>query len=130
MQKLFLFLLIAFLVLAGISTLNKISLNNNDIIWLNVIGFIIAASTLFSAYRVNSSLFVSQAKFNAVFFGTMFLKMFFALFLIGIYLKFNDIRNKIGVIFIVCSYFIYTCFEIQFILSKLRSNSKKNKNEN
>ena len=45
-----------------------------------------------------------------------------------IYLKCSTLGNKYSVIFMLCIYFIYTGFEIQFILSKLRTNSEKDKN--
>jgi hypothetical protein len=85
-------------------------------------------STLFAMKRVSSSLNVSQAKFNAVYFGTMGLKMLLALIFVIIYLKFSTLVNKYSVVFMLCSYFIFTGFEIQFILAKLRTNSEKDKN--
>ena len=71
---------------------------------------------------------ISQSRFNAVFFGSMGLRMMTALILIGIYLVISPVINKIGIIFLICVYFVYMGFEIKFILPKLRTDSEKSKN--
>ena len=103
-------------------------MGKTDNIWLIAIGFLIAVSAFISGIKVVKDISLSQARFNASFFGMMFFKMILAFILIILYLKFSGFANKLGVIFIVCSYFIYTCFEIQFILHKLRTNSEKIQN--
>ncbi|MDP2175978.1 MAG: hypothetical protein Q8K70_08725 [Bacteroidota bacterium] len=73
----------------------------------------------------------SQAKFNAAFFGVTGLRMILIILLIVIYLIFRTPVNKPGIIFMICSYFIYMGFEIRFILHKLRpdlQNQKANEN--
>ncbi len=85
-------------------------------------------NTLFAIRKISNAINVTQAKFNAVYFGSMGVKMILALIYIVIYLKFSILVSKYAVVFMLCSYFIYTGFEIQFILSKLRTNSEKDKN--
>ncbi len=121
-------LVIAFFALLVVSLWNKIGNSSNQIVWLNSIQLCIAVLTLFAGNRIAKLLQVSQARFNAIFFGFMFFKMIITLFLICIYLIMNKINLKVGTIFIVCSYFIYTYFEIQFILAKLRTDYEKKQN--
>ncbi len=96
----------------------------SDNVLLLVGGLFFLVLGIISSRLINNAINVSQAKFNAVFFGFTFLQLILALIYIAIYLKFNQIINKWGVILLVFQYFIYLSFEIQFILSKLRTNSK------
>ncbi len=114
---------IALLVLAFLFPDNIFSFE--DKYWLSgaIVFFLLV--TLYILKRISGSLNVSQSKFNAVYFGSMGLKMLLALIYVIIYLKVSTLSNKFAVIFMLCVYFIYTGFEIQFILSKLRTNSEK-----
>lgn len=98
--------------------------SQSDEVLLSVGSLFYMLLSILSSILINKSISVSQAKFNAVFFGFTFLQLILALIYIVIYLKFNEIVNKWGVILLVFQYFIYMSFEIQFILSKLRTNSK------
>lgn len=98
--------------------------SQSDVVLLSVGSLFYMLLSILSSILINKSISVSQAKFNAVFFGFTFLQLILALIYIVIYLKFNEIVNKWGVILLVFQYFIYMSFEIQFILSKLRTNSK------
>ncbi len=96
--------------------------------WMFVAIVITLLNTLYAIRKISRAVNVSQSKFNAIYFGSMGLKMILALIFIVIYLKASAVANKYAVVFMLCTYFIYTGFEIQFILSKLRTNSEKDKN--
>jgi hypothetical protein len=100
----------------------------NDKYWLMGSILIFLFNTLFAMRKISGAVNVSQSKFNAIYFGSMGLKMILALIFIVIYLNISVIPNKFAVVFMLITYFIYTGFEIQFILSKLRTNSEKDKN--
>lgn len=99
-----------------------------DKLWIGGSVLFFLFNMLFAMYKITRSLEVSQSKFNAIYFGSMGIKMLLALLFVIIYLKVSTIGSKYAVIFMLCTYFIYTGFEIQFILSKLRTNSEKYKN--
>jgi hypothetical protein len=100
----------------------------NDKYWIMGGILIFLFNTLFAMRKISGAVNVSQSKFNAIYFGSMGLKMILALIFIVIYLNISVIPNKFAVVFMLITYFIYTGFEIQFILSKLRTNSEKDKN--
>ncbi len=100
----------------------------NDKYWILGAILVFLLNTLFAMRKISGAVNVSQSKFNAIYFGSMGLKMIFALIFIVIYLNISTIPNKFAVVFMLITYFIYTGFEIQFILSKLRTNSEKDKN--
>lgn len=100
----------------------------NDKYWMIASILIFLLNTLFAMRKISGAVNVSQSKFNAIYFGSMGLKMILALIFIVIYLNVSAIPNKFAVVFMLITYFIYTGFEIQFILSKLRTNSEKDKN--
>ena len=100
----------------------------NDKYWIMGSILIFLFNTLFAMRKISCAVNVSQSKFNAIYFGSMGLKMILALIFIIIYLNISVIPNKFAVVFMLITYFIYTGFEIQFILSKLRTNSEKDKN--
>ncbi len=100
----------------------------NDKYWIMGSILIFLFNTLFAMRKISGAVNVSQSKFNAIYFGSMGLKMILALIFIIIYLNISVIPNKFAVVFMLITYFIYTGFEIQFILSKLRTNSEKDKN--
>ena len=100
----------------------------NDKYWIMGSILIFLFNTLFAMRKISGAVNVSQSKFNAIYFGSMGLKMILALIFIVIYLNISVIPNKFAVVFMLITYFIYTGFEIQFILSKLRTNSEKDKN--
>ena len=100
----------------------------NDKYWIMGSILIFLFNTLFAMRKISGAVNVSQSKFNAIYFGSMGLKMILALIFIIIYLNISVIPKKFAVVFMLITYFIYTGFEIQFILSKLRTNSEKDKN--
>jgi hypothetical protein len=100
----------------------------NDKYWIMGSILIFLFNTLFAMRKISGAVNVSQSKFNAIYFGSMGLKMILALIFIVMYLNISVIPNKFAVVFMLITYFIYTGFEIQFILSKLRTNSEKDKN--
>jgi L-asparagine transporter-like permease len=120
-------LTLLFFVIAFLFPENIFSFNDKLWIYGAIVFFLL--NTLYAMRKISSSLEVSQSKFNAIYFGSMGIKMLLALIFVIIYLKFSTLGNKFSVIFMLCIYFIYTGFEIQFILSKLRTNSEKYKNE-
>lgn len=89
---------------------------------------ILAGVFLFGCLRILNGIQHSQSRFNALFFGMMGLRMIIALILIVIYLLISDVINISGAIIMICTYFVYMGFEIQFILPKLRTDSEKSKN--
>ena len=100
----------------------------NDKYWIMGSILIFLFNTLFAMRKISGAVNVSQSKFNAIYFGSMGLKMILALIFIIIYLNISVIPNKFAVVFMLITYFIYTGFVIQFILYKLRTNSEKDKN--
>ena len=98
--------------------------SNQDNIYIIVGSIIYMCISIISSIIILRSIDVSQAKFNSVFFGFTFLQLILALIYIAIYLKNSGLSNKWAVISLVFQYFIFMGFEIQFILSKLRTNSK------
>lgn len=126
-QKLQIFLVTAFLFLIAMVLPNGKFLWN-DKYWIISSILIFLFNTLFAMRKISGAVNVSQSKFNAIYFGSMGLKMILALIFIVIYLKVSQIPNKFAVVFMLITYFIYTGFEIQFILAKLRTNSEKDKN--
>lgn len=78
--------------------------------------------------KISAAEAVSQAKYNAMYFGWMGIRMIFALTTMAIYLVISDVKNKWGVIFLLISYFIYMGFEIRIFLHKLRTDSEKSQN--
>lgn len=99
-----------------------------DKFWMLGAIIVFLLNTLFAMRKISGAVNVSQSKFNAIYFGSMGLKMISALIFIVIYLNISVVPNKFAVVFMLITYFIYTGFEIQFILSKLRTNSEKDKN--
>jgi heme/copper-type cytochrome/quinol oxidase subunit 4 len=91
---------------------------------LLLMGFIFVLGSI----RISAAEAVSQAKYNAMYFGWMGIRMIFALTTMAIYLVISDVKNKWGVIFLLISYFIYMGFEIRIFLHKLRTDSEKSQN--
>jgi len=115
---------ISFLVINLVIVL-ALNYSQSDNFLMAIGGLFYLLTSIVSSIIIIKSISVSQAKFNAVFFGFTFLQLILALIYVVIYLKFNHIVNIWGVILLVFQYFIYMGFEIQFILSKLRTNSKR-----
>ena len=106
----------------------QLSKSNNDKFLLAGISSIMHFLFIVGTNKILKGLNISQSRFNAVFFGSMGLRMVSTLILIGIYLLISPLVNKFGIIFLICVYFIYMSFEIKFILPKLRTDSEKSKN--
>ena len=106
----------------------QLSKSNNDKFLLAGISSIMLFLFIVGTNKILKGLNISQSRFNAVFFGSMGLRMVSTLILIGIYLLISPLVNKFGIIFLICVYFIYMSFEIKFILPKLRTESEKSKN--
>ncbi len=105
-----------------------LTVDTEDKIWLLSISLAFGLICMYGTTRIISAFDVSQSRFNARYFGTMGSRMLIGIILIVIYLKMNSVVNKVGTIFLICSYFVYMGFEIRIILSKLRTNSEKPKN--
>jgi hypothetical protein len=105
----------------------QLSKSNLDKILLSGISFAMLVLFILGTTKILKGLNVSQSRFNAVFFGCMGLRMISTLILISIYLVISPLINKLGIIFLICAYFIYMSFEIKFILPKLRTDSEKSK---
>jgi hypothetical protein len=119
------FFFIQCLLLFAIPQLSK---SNHDKFLLAGISSIMLFLFIVGTNKILKGLNISQSRFNAVFFGSMGLRMVSTLILIGIYLLISPLVNKFGIIFLICVYFIYMGFEIKFILPKLRTDSEKSKN--
>lgn len=119
------FFLIQCALLFAIPQLSKSTL---DKILLASISLAMLMLFILGTNKILNGLKVSQSRFNAVFFGSMGLRMVSTLILIGIYLVISPLINKLGIIFLICAYFVYMSFEIKFILPKLRTDSEKSKN--
>lgn len=116
------------LVIAVLLFLPESLVDKENKYWVCGAVLLFTFNTLFSMYRISRSLDASQARFNAAYFGSMALKMLIAFIFIAIYLKFSHLVNIPILLGMVCLYFIYMGFEIQFILYKLRTNSEKSQN--
>lgn len=99
-----------------------------DKLAISVVLIIFCVIFILGAKKILRTLSVSQAQFNAKFFGSMGLRIIIALISIAMYLVFSPVINKFGAIFLLISYFVYMGFEIQIILHKLRTDSEKSKN--
>ncbi len=119
------FFLVQCAVLFSIPQLTK---SNLDKIFLASISLAMMLLFILGTNKILKGLNISQSRFNAVFFGSMGLRMVSTLILIGIYLVISPLINKLGIIFLICAYFVYMSFEIKFILPKLRTDSEKSKN--
>ena len=119
------FFLIQCVLLFAIPQLSK---SQTDKFLLAGISLIMLLLFIFGTNKILKGLDISQSRFNAVFFGSMGLRMLGTLILIGIYLVISPLVNKLGIIFLICVYFVYMSFEIKFILPKLRTDSEKSKN--
>jgi hypothetical protein len=106
----------------------QLSKSSMDIILLACISFMMLLLFIMGTNKILKALIISQSRFNAVFFGSMGLRMICTLILIVIYLLISPLINKFGIIFLICIYFVYMGFEIKFILPKLRTDSEKSKN--
>ena len=109
----------------------KLATSQKDAMLLSLILFIYFIAFSFGTYKISESISTNQSRFNAVFFGVTGLRMILIIFLFLIYLLISDITNKIGIVFLICSYFIFMGFEIKIILHKLRpdlGNQKANEN--
>jgi hypothetical protein len=109
----------------------KLATSSKDAMLLSLILFIYFIAFSFGTYKISESISTNQSRFNAVFFGVTGLRMILIIFLFLIYLLISDITNKIGIVFLICSYFIFMGFEIKIILHKLRpdlGNQKANEN--
>jgi hypothetical protein len=123
------------LLFIGLSVLSfvipKLATSSKDAMLLSSILFIYFIAFSFGTYKISESISTNQSRFNAVFFGVTGLRMILIIFLFLIYLLISDITNKIGIVFLICSYFIFMGFEIKIILHKLRpdlGNQKANEN--
>jgi hypothetical protein len=123
------------LLFIGLSVLSfvipKLATSSKDAMLLSSILFIYFIAFSFGTYKISESISTNQNRFNAVFFGVTGLRMILIIFLLLIYLLISDITNKIGIVFLICSYFIFMGFEIKIILHKLRpdlGNQKANEN--
>jgi hypothetical protein len=124
-----LFLLIVLSILSFV--IPKLATSTIDSIYLSGILFIYFIAFSFGTHKISQSISTNQSRFNAVFFGVTGLRMILIIFLFLIYLLISDITNKIGIVFLICSYFIFMGFEIKIILHKLRpdlGNQKANEN--
>ena len=119
------FFIIQCAILFAIPQLSK---SNTDKILLASISLAMLLLFILGTNKILKGLNISQSRFNAVFFGSMGLRMVSTLILIGIYLVISPLINKFGIIFLICIYFVYMSFEIKFILPKLRTDSEKSKN--
>lgn len=119
------FFLVQCAVLFSIPQLTK---SNLDKILLASISLAMMLLFILGTNKILKGINISQSRFNAVFFGSMGLRMVSTLILIGIYLVISPLINKLGIIFLICAYFVYMSFEIKFILPKLRTDSEKSKN--
>jgi hypothetical protein len=124
-----------FFLLIGLSILSfvipKLATSNTDSIYLSGILIIYFIAFSFGTHKIIQSINTNQSRFNAVFFGVTGLRMILIIFLFLIYLLISNITNKIGIVFLICSYFIFMGFEIKIILHKLRpdlGNQKANEN--
>ncbi len=109
----------------------KLATSSKDAMLLSSILFIYFIAFSFGTFKIGESISTNQSRFNAVFFGVTGLRMILIIFLFLIYLLISDITNKIGIVFLICSYFIFMGFEIKIILHKLRpdlGNQKANEN--
>jgi uncharacterized membrane protein len=105
--------------------------SSTDLIYLNGILFIYFVAFSFGTHNISKSISTNQSRFNAVFFGVTGLRMILIIFLFLTYLLISEITNKTGIVFLICSYFIFVGFEIKIILHKLRpdlGNQKANEN--
>jgi hypothetical protein len=123
------------LLFIGLSVLSfvipKLATSSKDAMLLSSILFIYFIAFSFGTYKISESISTNQSRFNAVFFGVTGLRMILIIFLFLIYLLISYITNKIGIVFLICSYFIFMGFEIKIILHKLRpdlGNQKANEN--
>jgi hypothetical protein len=123
------------LLFIGLSVLSfvipKLATSSKDAMLLSSILFIYFIAFSFGTFKISESISTNQNRFNAVFFGVTGLRMILIIFLFLIYLLISDITNKIGIVFLICSYFIFMGFEIKIILHKLRpdlGNQKANEN--
>jgi hypothetical protein len=123
------------LLFIGLSVLSfvipKLATSSKDAMLLSSILFIYFIAFSFGTFKISESISTNQSRFNAVFFGVTGLRMILIIFLFLIYLLISDITNKIGIVFLICSYFIFMGFEIKIILHKLRpdlGNQKANEN--
>ena len=123
------------LLFIGLSVLSfvipKLATSSKDAMLLSSILFIYFIAFSFGTFKISESISTNQSRFNAVFFGVTGLRMILIIFLFLIYLLISDITNKFGVVFLICSYFIFMGFEIKIILHKLRpdlGNQKANEN--
>jgi hypothetical protein len=123
------------LLFIGLSVLSfvipKLATSSKDAMLLSSILFIYFIAFSFGTYKISESISTNQSRFNAVFFGVTGLRMILIIFLFLMYLLISDITNKIGIVFLICSYFIFMGFEIKIILHKLRpdlGNQKANEN--
>lgn len=123
------------LLFIGLSVLSfvipKLATSSKDAMLLSSILFIYFIAFSFGTYKISESISTNQSRFNAVFFGVTGLRMILIIFSFLIYLLISDITNKIGIVFLICSYFIFMGFEIKIILHKLRpdlGNQKANEN--
>jgi hypothetical protein len=109
-------------------TIKPLTTSLNDQLFLLGCNLVLGLLFLFGTFRLIQKLAVSQAQFNMTFFGGLGMRLIISLMLILIYLKLSLVPNIKGVIFMICSYFIFVGFEIQFILPKLRTDSENSKN--
>jgi hypothetical protein len=124
-----LFLFIGLSILSFV--IPKLATSSKDAMLLSLILFIYFIAFSFGTFKISESISTNQSRFNAVFFGVTGLRMILIIFLFLIYLLISDITNKIGIVFLICSYFIFMGFEIKIILHKLRpdlGNQKANEN--
>jgi len=124
-----LFLFIGLSILSFV--IPKLVTSSTDLIYLNGILFIYFVAFSFGTHNISKSISTNQSRFNAVFFGVTGLRMILIIFLFLTYLLISEITNKTGIVFLICSYFIFVGFEIKIILHKLRpdlGNQKANEN--
>lgn len=99
-----------------------------DSLFLSALSALNLLVFLYGSHKILKNLNLSQARFNAVYFGMTGLRMLTALIFILIYLIYSPVVNKFGVIFLICVYFVFLSFEIRLIHPKLRTDSEKSKN--
>lgn len=82
------------------------------------------------ASNLLASLFLKRGHSSFVngYFLTMLFRLLMSLFFIVIYLLMSTLIDKFEVVLFILLYFIYTAFEIKFILANLRAHSEKDKN--
>lgn len=117
-----------FIQIVLIWTIQPLTTSLNDKLFLLGCNLVLSLLFLYGTFRLTQKLAVSQAQFNMAYFGGLGMRLIISLMMIFLYLQLSLVQNLKGVIFMICSYFIFMGFEIQFLLPKLRTDSENSKN--